>query len=233
MPRNWVNLDRPVEALALEAADANRRLVSSATVVLERDQSETDEHGQLLRNVWVMHDGQLTMVGLELVRAGLARTSTFSDDVRYQSELVKAQASARTAALGIWGQRAPVAQGAQPTPAETSLPRLVGSEPIVVYGSRFSSVQGSAGVYTWRSVTFQGPGTIVRWDARSPVLTDCRLEWRVQPATADGWGRVVSVPPKDRTSGSETVASPVGDAALVVTSTCPDWHLSFQGTEAP
>ena len=68
-----VSLDRPVEFMGRDAADANRRLVSSATVVLERDQSETDAHGQLLRHVWVERDGALELVGLELVRAGLAR----------------------------------------------------------------------------------------------------------------------------------------------------------------
>ena len=97
-----VSLARPVEFMGRDAADANRRLVSSATVVLERDQSDTDAYGQLLRHVWVERDGTLALVGLEMVRAGLARIEPSAQDTKYAALFEDAQEAARAAGLGIW-----------------------------------------------------------------------------------------------------------------------------------
>ena len=103
-------------AMAGAATAANRALVDGRTVILERDISETDRFGRLLRNVWVeQDDGSLVMVGLELVRRGFAQLDTFPPDVKYVDRIVEAQAVARTAEVGMWApaETAPVAN---PTP---------------------------------------------------------------------------------------------------------------------
>jgi endonuclease YncB( thermonuclease family) len=97
-----VQPDTPVEPLSLEAAAANRELVEGHAVLLERDVSDTDRYGRLLRNVWVERDGRQVMAGLELVRAGMALVTTYPPDVRYVDALVDAQAQARADRLGIW-----------------------------------------------------------------------------------------------------------------------------------
>ena len=103
-----VKPNTPIQAMAREAAAANTRLVAGKTVLLERDVSETDRFGRLLRNVWVQRNGVLTLVGLELVRAGFAQVTTFPPDVKYVDQLTAAEAEARSAELGLWG-RAPAA----------------------------------------------------------------------------------------------------------------------------
>lgn len=103
-------------AMATAATAANRGLVEGRSVILERDISETDRFGRLLRNVWVQEDrGVLVMVGLELVRHGFAQLDTFPPDVKYVDLLVEAQSAARTAEVGMWApaETAPVAN---PTP---------------------------------------------------------------------------------------------------------------------
>ena len=97
-----VKPDTPVEPMAKEASAANSKLVAGRSVVLERDVSETDRFGRLLRNVWVEHDGTLVMAGLELVREGLAQVTTFPPDVKYVDDLLAAQAAARDDGLGLW-----------------------------------------------------------------------------------------------------------------------------------
>jgi micrococcal nuclease len=107
-----VKPNTPIQAMAREAAAANTRLVAGKTVLLERDVSETDRFGRLLRNVWVQRNGVLTLVGLELVRTGFAQVTTFPPDVKYLDQLTAAEAEARSAEIGLWGQ----APAATPAP---------------------------------------------------------------------------------------------------------------------
>jgi len=101
-----VKPDTPVERMALEATAANKALVAGRNVVLEKDVSETDRFGRLLRNVWVERDGRLVLVGLELVRAGYANVTTFPPDVKYVDQLLAALDEARAAGAGLWAANA-------------------------------------------------------------------------------------------------------------------------------
>ena len=92
----------PVERMARESSAANEALVGGRTVLLEKDVSETDRFGRLLRNVWVEHDGRLVLVGLELVRSGYADVTTFPPDVKYVDQLLAALDEARGAGVGLW-----------------------------------------------------------------------------------------------------------------------------------
>jgi micrococcal nuclease len=90
----------PLEPFAKEATEANRQLVEGKTVRLEKDISETDRYGRLLRYVWVDN----TMVNLELVRRGLAEAQAYPPDVRYQALLEAAQVEAKLAGRGMWAK---------------------------------------------------------------------------------------------------------------------------------
>ena len=97
----------PVEWMGPEASRANAALVAGQTVVLERDVSETDQYGRLLRYVWLVVGKRWTLVNLELVRLGDAQVETDPPDVRYADRFVAAQRAAREAGLGLWGAAAP------------------------------------------------------------------------------------------------------------------------------
>jgi len=97
----------PVEWMGPEANRANTALVEGQTVVLEKDVSETDEYGRLLRYVWLVVGDRWTLVNLELVRQGYAQVETDPPDVRYADRFVAAQRAAREAGLGLWGAAAP------------------------------------------------------------------------------------------------------------------------------
>jgi micrococcal nuclease len=101
-----VHPTRGVEPYGAEASAANRRLVEGQTVRLERDVSETDRYGRLLRYVWV---GDV-MVNAELVRLGYAQVSTYPPDVARQEEFSRLEAEAREAGRGLW------ADAPEPTP---------------------------------------------------------------------------------------------------------------------
>ena len=90
---------KPVEPYGPEAAAKNEELVGGKIVGLEKDVSETDRYGRLLRYVYV---GDL-MVNAELVRLGYAQVSTYPPDVKYQDLFLQLQRGAKEAGRGLWG----------------------------------------------------------------------------------------------------------------------------------
>lgn len=113
-----VHPTQPIEWMGPEASVANESLVADQEVVLEKDVSETDQFGRLLRYVWLEQGSGWLLVNLELVRLGFANSSTYPPDVAYQELFLAAEADAREAGDGLWGPTpTPV-----PTPAPTVLP---------------------------------------------------------------------------------------------------------------
>ncbi len=98
-----VKPDTPVQWMGPEASRANAALVAGRTVVLEKDVSETDQYGRLLRYVWLDDGGRWTLVDLELVARGFAQVETDPPDVKYADRFVAAERAARSAGLGLWG----------------------------------------------------------------------------------------------------------------------------------
>jgi len=109
---------KPVEWMGPEASAANEALVGGQTVYLEKDVSETDRYGRLLRYVWLAGG---RMVNEELVRQGYAQVSTYPPDVKYQDRFLAAQQEAREAGRGLWGP--------QPTPVVEATATLVPTQP--------------------------------------------------------------------------------------------------------
>lgn len=90
-------------ALAQEATRYNRDLVEGKTIRLEKDASETDRYGRLLRYVYV----ESVFVNAELVRQGLAWAKSYPPDTKYQDTLEKAEAEARQDKVGLWREVQP------------------------------------------------------------------------------------------------------------------------------
>jgi len=90
-------------ALAQEATRCNRQLVEGEIVRLEKDISETDKYGRLLRYVYVDD----IFVNAKLVRRGLAWAKVYEPDTKYQDILEKAEAEARQNKIWIWQESQP------------------------------------------------------------------------------------------------------------------------------
>ena len=89
------------------ATNANARLLAGGRLVLEKDVSERDRYGRLLRDVWIERDGAWTLVNLALVADGYAQASTYPPDVKYVDALLAAQRAAREQGRGLWGASPP------------------------------------------------------------------------------------------------------------------------------
>ena len=98
----WVEDPQP---FAREASRANAALVAKRTVRLEYDIRRRDKYGRELAYVYVSEpDGRELMVNEELLRLGAARLLTIPPDVRYVERFRQAQADARRAKRGMWGE---------------------------------------------------------------------------------------------------------------------------------
>jgi endonuclease YncB( thermonuclease family) len=117
-----VKPESPVEPMSREAAAANTRLVGGQTVVMEKDISETDQYGRLLRYVWLHQGPTWTLVNLELVRLGYATALRYPPDVKYADLFDAAQSRAESSLLGIWGLTSTPATTPAPTPKPTPRP---------------------------------------------------------------------------------------------------------------
>lgn len=112
----YIGIDTPetkhpkkgVECFGREAADRNKQLVEGKTVRLEKDVSEVDRYGRLLRYVFVINNPQKQassggfFVNDYLVREGYASAATFPPDVAYEEGFIAAQDEARTQEKGLW-----------------------------------------------------------------------------------------------------------------------------------
>lgn len=105
-----VHPTRDVECFGEEASARNKTLVLDMKVGLEKDVSETDKYGRLLRYVYVGG----VMVNETLVREGYASVSTYPPDVRHTERFLIAETAARTEGRGLWGAGCePYASGAK------------------------------------------------------------------------------------------------------------------------
>lgn len=138
-----VDPNRPVGCFGPEASKRNKELILGKTVELEKDVSETDAFGRLLRYVWL--DGE--MVNARLVRDGYAQVSTYPPDVKYQQLFLQLQREAREAGAGLWSgcgasPTASAATGGACDYSETDRPQIKGN--VSSDGEKIYHVPGGA-----------------------------------------------------------------------------------------
>lgn len=112
-----VHPSQPVGCFGAEASARNRQLVEGKRVALEKDVSETDRYGRLLRYVSV---GGVS-VNLALVAEGYASASSYPPDVARDAAFREAERQARESRLGLWGDAC--AEAADEAPAAAAAPK--------------------------------------------------------------------------------------------------------------
>jgi len=93
----------PVMCYGPEATAYTTELLAAAGnhVMLQKDVSETDQYGRLLRYVW-LGPGPVLLDEI-LARDGYGQVVTFPPDVKYTDEIRRATSDARKEGRGLWG----------------------------------------------------------------------------------------------------------------------------------
>lgn len=93
-----VDPGKSVQCFGKEASTRNKELVEGKEISLEKDVSEIDKYGRLLRYVWIGDQ----MINEELITEGYARLDTVPPDVKYSIRLQTAEKEARIKDIGLW-----------------------------------------------------------------------------------------------------------------------------------
>jgi micrococcal nuclease len=126
-----VHPTKKVGCYGLNAKLKNEELVFGKVVYMEKDKSETDRYGRLLRYVYVVNDGsgrakiendvngqeavatsvgvqdqdadEIVFVNLELVKGGYARAKAYKPDIAKQKMFESVEKEAEGGSVGLWG----------------------------------------------------------------------------------------------------------------------------------
>ena len=108
--------NKPVECFGKEATAKNTELVGGKKVRLEKDISEKDQYGRLLRYVWVEN----VLVNQYLIEEGFASSMTVPPDIKYQEKLLDGERIAREEKRGLWGDTCTVRRWVETSVKPTS-----------------------------------------------------------------------------------------------------------------
>ncbi|SFE84840.1 thermonuclease family protein [Peptostreptococcus sp. D1] len=106
-----VHPNKPVEFYGKEASDFTKNSLADKTIYLQKDVSETDKYGRLLRYVWLerpssddpIEDEVVTkMYNAILVKNGYAHAYTYQPDSKYSTIFARLQHTARENNIGLW-----------------------------------------------------------------------------------------------------------------------------------
>lgn len=87
-----------VQCFGKEAYSNLKTLLEEKIIKLEKDISETDKYGRLLRYVYL----DKIFINETLVRTGFAKASSYPPDIKFQGKFREAEAYARNNSLGLW-----------------------------------------------------------------------------------------------------------------------------------
>lgn len=105
---------KPVEPYGKEASEYTKKKLDGKKVYLEKDVSDNDRYGRLLRYVWLKKpdkDKKLTEemlkdnFNLTLVKEGYGKSSTFPPDVKYAEIIKEYQREAVKENKGMWNYK--------------------------------------------------------------------------------------------------------------------------------
>lgn len=106
-----VHPSKPVQFYGREASDYTKKNLTDKTVYLQKDVSDTDKYGRLLRYVWTAAPSSdnpseeeiiESMYNANLVKNGYAHAYTYQPNSRYSDLFSKLQSSAREKNIGLW-----------------------------------------------------------------------------------------------------------------------------------
>jgi len=175
----YIGIDAPEmrrDCFAPEATAANRQLVLGKDVALERDVSDTDRFGRLLRYVY-LPTGE--MVNELLVRGGYAVARNYPPDTKYRGRFETAERQAQQANAGLWGACRP-----RPTPTLLPPPSPTPAQaaPTLIVVSEFLNVRAGPGT-AYPKIGELARSASVRALARS---ADGRW-WQIAYGDGTGW----------------------------------------------
>lgn len=108
--------NKPVQHFGKEASDYTTKQLTNKTIYLQKDVSERDKYGRLLRYVWLVKPSTnepskeeviANCFNAELVKNGYAHAYTYPPDVKYNEIFKELETKAREKHIGLWNNENP------------------------------------------------------------------------------------------------------------------------------
>lgn len=108
--------NKPVQHFGKEASDYTTKQLTNKTIYLQKDVSERDKYGRLLRYVWLVKPSKNepskeevieNCFNAELVKNGYAHAYTYPPDIKYNEIFKELEAKAREKHIGLWNNENP------------------------------------------------------------------------------------------------------------------------------
>lgn len=108
-----VHPSKPVQFYGKEASDFTKKSLNYKVVYLQKDVSETDKYGRLLRYVWLARPNTNEpteteivdkMFNAKLIKDGYGQVYTYQPDSKYSEFFNKLQRDARNNGIGLWNE---------------------------------------------------------------------------------------------------------------------------------
>lgn len=93
-----INTPETGQPYSSDAKNKLKKLIEGKQVKLEKDITDKDQYGRLLRYIWLDN----VFVNLEMVKQGYANSYTYPPDVKYQEQFLSAEKQARESKIGLW-----------------------------------------------------------------------------------------------------------------------------------
>lgn len=173
---------QPAAWMATEATAANVALVGGRTVGLEKDVSDKNSAGALVRYVWV---GEV-FINAELLRKGMAQVRLYKPDTKYDRDFYKYQDEAQKYNRGIWSN--PPTGGGSLTSGGLTLGTL--TTPVKRGAMATVSVKAAAGTTCTIRVTYK-TGSEPLDPTKAGTSGYCSWSWTVPSTAVVGTGKIV------------------------------------------
>lgn len=96
---------RPVGCFGKEASNETKKLLSGKMVILQKDITDTDKYGRLLRYIFLpLENNKMLFINDYLVREGFARAKNYPPDDKFKNRFQEAELKAKQAKKGLWGK---------------------------------------------------------------------------------------------------------------------------------
>jgi len=171
----YIGMDTPEmdgECYGIEAKEKNRQLVEGRFVRLEKDVSETDRYGRLLRYVWVDIGFGEFMVNAQLLAEGYAQVSTFPPDVKYVTWFLQLQTEARNAGRGLWSACVPTPT-VTPTATASGTPTATATRTATWTATATGTVTPAYTATATRTPTRTATATVTQGPANVRIAPEC------------------------------------------------------------
>ncbi len=196
--------EKGVQHYGKEASNYTQSKLYNKSIYLDKDVSDTDKYGRLLRYVWIESPASAAekeiktkMFNAILVLNGYAKASTYPPDVKYSQYFVSFQEEARNAERGLWGKQQNTQSGgsvetpktAQPVTSKGTIKQISLSNTVRQGENASITIQGQPNVVYSITVTYKsGPSKARELDQKKSG-SDGKVSWVWKVGTKTTPGR--------------------------------------------